>query len=121
MKKFFYVAVIAVSLLGMVASCGSKSGSNDGSNASSTEAVENSEGSSEVDEFLDAYEEAVDACIDVANKVKSGDTSAMSDLTAAEAKMSEAVEKLDNLKGEMTAAQTERLTKIAAKAASVAQ
>ncbi len=52
--------------------------------------------------------------------MKSGDTSAMSDLADAEAKMSDAAEKLDNLKGEMTAAQTARFTEIAAKAAKAA-
>lgn len=112
MKKLFYSFVVA-----MVCIAATGCGLGSSKNAEGTEVAS----SNDIDAFLDAYEDAMDTYVDIAKKANSGDASALTEMSEAQAKMNAAAEKLSDSEDEMTEAQAQRLASIAAKAAQAAQ
>lgn len=81
---------------------------------------ESSTNSSEWDKVLDDYESMIDSYAKIAEKSKSGDMSAIADLTNYMSKLESISSKLDGAESDLTPAQATRFVKLQAKMAKVA-
>lgn len=86
-----------------------------------TDVSEANSGDNSYDEMLDSYEEFVDQYIKLMKKAKQGDMSATTEYMDYLQKAQELGEKMANAKGDLTAKQLARYTKIMAKMAKAAQ
>ncbi len=71
-------------------------------------------GDASIDELIDSYERYMTECIGLARKIKEGDTSAMTEYHDLYEKAEDLSKRLEDMKGEMSHAQANRLARIAA-------
>lgn len=76
-------------------------------------------GTASIDDLLASYERCVDRCISIMSKIKNNDPSAVTEYMGLLSDIADYTSKLDNLKGDFTDVQLDRLARIAAKAAKI--
>lgn len=126
-KSILCRSLMALGMVAVMASCGSKSESTPAAGDNSVEVSSSAESSSSeisagsLDEALDQYEEFVDSYVKLLKKAAEGDEGAVSEYMEMLQKAEGVAEQLSKAEKEMTTEQLNRLMKIQTKLTQAAQ